>query len=79
MDLVWRGLRIGNERQYRNTAFKRILNPPRFTSVLSDFTKLQDLDLSINSWLNPFVDLLEYERLDRRNVQDLFTVKLIRY
>ena len=27
------------------------------------------------SWLNPFVDSLEYERLDHRNVRDPFTVK----
>ena len=30
----------------------------------------------VRSWLNSFVDLLEYERLDRRNVQDLVTVKI---
>ena len=29
----------------------------------------------VRSRLNPFVDLLEYERLDRRNVRDSFTVK----
>ena len=29
----------------------------------------------VRSWLNPFVDSLEYERLDCRNVRDPFTVK----
>ena len=70
MDLVWRGLRRGYEQQYRITALKRYLNKPRFSSAPSSYTKLQDLNLSINSRLNPFVKSLEYERLNRRNVLD---------
>ena len=37
----------------------------------------QSFKISTNlvSRLNPSIDLLEYDRLDRRNVQDPFTVK----
>ena len=63
-------LRRAYKQPYFITALKRYLNKPWFSSVLSSYTKLQDLNLSINSQLNPFVDSQEYERLDCRNVRD---------
>ena len=49
------------------------------TNLGSPASLLQSQSLKIStqvrSWLNPFVDSLEYERLDSRNVQDPFTIK----
>ena len=56
MDLVWWGQRRGYEQQYVVQLLKGYLNKPQFPSLLSSFTKLQDLNLCINSQLNPFVD-----------------------
>ena len=67
MCLVWRGLHIGYEQQYRNAALKRIFK----TNLGSPVSLSQSYKISTYvtiSRLNPFVDSLEYERLDRRNV-----------